>query len=301
MQGYCWLWSIFRALQYYALYLLHDPNLRICITCIHATGQHCSSKRFHSESGFARPCCALLGPLPTPSFFTSRLTSPLRFNLQVPKTCPNVDAKILMPNKTWPFAFKRYGMPRHFLSSNLHPPTIFVLLSNFSRFPFHGIYRIRLCSLGSIGFEVGPGRVWKDVCEAGWPIQGLVLTEAVFHPRKNLIMPRQQAADPGQSLQFTAFSPGEFQKVWGRVLWRHQGCRPTVRHWQSWQVNIFKLNSLPRSPNAQRALWHSKIQMSLFDVICIYLLLAFWLVYAIIMCQLYGFWTNLSQTDVWCL
>ncbi|CAK9080270.1 unnamed protein product [Durusdinium trenchii] len=24
-----------------------------------------------------------------------------RFNLQVPKTCPNVDAKILMPNKTW--------------------------------------------------------------------------------------------------------------------------------------------------------------------------------------------------------
>lgn len=24
-----------------------------------------------------------------------------RFNLQVPKTCPNVDSKILMPNKTW--------------------------------------------------------------------------------------------------------------------------------------------------------------------------------------------------------
>lgn len=207
MQGYCWLWSMFSALHYYALYLLHywlhDPNLRICITCIHETGQHCSSKRFHSESGFARPCYALLGPLPTPSFFTSRLTSPLRFNLQVPKTCPNVDAKILMPNKTWPFAFKRYGMPRHFLSSNLHPPTIFVQLSNFSRFPFHGIYRIRLCSLGSIGFEVGPGRVWKDVCEAGWPIQGLVLTEAVFHPRKNLIMPRQQAVDPGNSVGFT--------------------------------------------------------------------------------------------------
>lgn len=27
--------------------------------------------------------------------------SVVRFNLQVPTSCPNVDAKILMPNKTW--------------------------------------------------------------------------------------------------------------------------------------------------------------------------------------------------------
>lgn len=95
---------------------------------------------------------------------------------------------------------------------------------------------------------------------------------------------------------FNSLPSGEFQKVWGRVLWRHQGCRPTVRHWQSWQVIIFKLNSLPRSPNAQRARWHSKIQMSLFDVICMYLVLAFWLNcnYVSIVCI---FWTNLSQTE----
>ncbi len=170
-----------------------------------------------------------------------------------------------MPNKTWLFAFKRHGMPRHFLSSNLHPPSIFVLPSNFSWCPFCGIYRIRLCSL-SLGCEVGPGRVWKHVCEAGWPIQGLVLTEAVFiqeesHHVTSTVDPGNSVgfpALPGQSLHFTAFSAGQFQKVWGRVLWRHQGCRPTVRHWQSWQVIIFKLNSLPRSPNAQRALWHFK-------------------------------------------
>ena len=89
------------------------------------------------------------------------------------------------------------------------------------------------------------------------------------HVNRQLIL-GIQLASPGQSLQFTAFSPGEFQKVWGRVLWRHQGCRPTVRHWQSWQVIIFKLNSLPRSPNAQRALWHSKILLysMFFAFIC---------------------------------
>ena len=41
------------------------------------------------------------------SLFTS-LPIRARFNLQVPKTCPNVDSNILMPSQTWAdqFAFE---------------------------------------------------------------------------------------------------------------------------------------------------------------------------------------------------
>eukprot|EP00913_Durusdinium_trenchii_P016076 g15110.t1 len=52
-----------------------------------------------TEMGISEPTATFSACFGAP--FMAEYENFPRFNLQVPKTCPNVDAKILMPNKTW--------------------------------------------------------------------------------------------------------------------------------------------------------------------------------------------------------